>query len=74
MTTTIYGTDIEHNGDVDYGLQWLENHWNDKYVLDVFENAKTSRDYSASFKIDGEKGVYVLKYISKDYYSLHWEA
>lgn len=71
-TTTIYGTDIENNGDVDHGLDYLRNHWNDSYILDVFENARTSRDYKAYFKVPDTKGSYLLKFISLHHYSLEW--
>lgn len=72
MITKIYECDIENNGDVNTGLEYLRNHWNDSYVLDVFENAKTSSDNIADMKIQGVNGTYILKYISNHYYSLSW--
>ncbi|MCE9585455.1 hypothetical protein K8Q94_02435 [Candidatus Nomurabacteria bacterium] len=72
MITKIYECDIENNGDVDHALEYLRNHWNDSYVLDFFENAKTSSDYKADMKIQDVNGTYVLKYISPHYYSLEW--
>ena len=70
----IYGTTIEHNGDVDKGLDYLRNHWNDRYILDVFENAKTSQYRSGDFKIQDINGIYVLKYLSEHHYSLSWRS
>ena len=74
MNTTIYGTEIEHNGDVDKGLEYLRNFWNDSYVLDVFENARTSVDRKADFRPNtyvGD-GMYVLRFIGPHHYSLEW--
>lgn len=75
MTETIYGTEIEHNGDVQMGLDYIYRHWNDSYILDVFENAKTSADYKARFKInfDHSNGSYVLTYVSPHHFALSWE-
>ena len=75
MSETIYGTEIEHDGTVNHGLEYLKHHWNDRYILDVFENARTSADYKARFKINGDNsnGSYVLKYLSQHHYSLAWE-
>jgi len=70
----IENTTIEHNGDVDRGIQYLDNHWNDQYVLDLFENARTSYDYKAFFKIDNtSEGSYLLKYIGPHHYFLSWQ-
>ncbi len=76
MVETIRGTTIEHNGDVDNGLKWLRNHWDDAYVLDIFENAKNSRDNVGEFRIEDVKGTYLLRCIDKDShnYSLSWRA
>ncbi|HTE49109.1 MAG TPA: hypothetical protein VK675_04335 [Candidatus Paceibacterota bacterium] len=63
---------IEHNGDVNIGLDYLKNHWDDRYVLDVFENAKTSENHFGDFKINGINGTYLLKYIGEHHYSLTW--
>ncbi len=72
---TIYGTEIEHNGDVDNGLEYLKRNWNTDYVADVFENAYSSYDRVARFRIPGsnERGSYVLKYIAQKHYSLSWD-
>ena len=55
----IYGCRIENNGDVNKGLEYLRNHWNDRYVLDVFENARTSTNHFGDFKINDINGTYV---------------
>lgn len=72
---TIYGTEIEHNGDVDNGLEYLKNNWNTGYIADVFENAYSSYDHMARFRIPGDNstGSYVLKYIAQKHYSLSWQ-
>ncbi len=72
MITKINECDIENNGDINHALDYLRDHWNDSYVLDLFENAKTSRDQKADMRIPGYGGTYVLKYISPSYYSLDW--
>jgi hypothetical protein len=74
QSTTIGGTKIDHKGDVDNGLTYLRNNWSDSYVLDAFENARTSRDRQATFRSDkyAGSGMYVLKYINERHYSLEW--
>ncbi|MCX6747659.1 MAG: hypothetical protein NTW98_01795 [Candidatus Nomurabacteria bacterium] len=72
MTETIYGTDIDHSGDVNDGLTWLRRNWNDAYVLDQFANAKRGPDYKAYMKIPNESGTYILKYISEHHFSFSW--
>ncbi|MBP6060903.1 MAG: hypothetical protein KA515_02815 [Candidatus Pacebacteria bacterium] len=71
--TWIFGCRIDNNGDVNRGLDYLRNHWNDRYILDVFENARTSRDRKADFKINDIKGVYILKYVAEHHYDLSWK-
>lgn len=70
----INGCRIENNGDVHKGLEYLRNHWNDRYVLDVFENAKTSANHIGDFKIQNVNGIYVLKHIGEHHYSLTWRS
>ena len=70
----IDGTRIEHNGDVNTGLEYLRNHWNDAYVLEKFENARTSADYQDSFTVNGVDGFYILKRLGDRHYSLRWSS
>jgi hypothetical protein len=70
----IYNTTLDHNGDVKQGLAYLRNHWNDQYVLDVFENARTSYDRSGDFRVDNVPGTYILKFIAEHHYSLSWKS
>ncbi len=72
MITTIHDCNIENNGDVDHGLDYLRHHWSDSYVLDAFENAKTSADRKADLKVPGQNGMYVLKHLGNHHYSLEW--
>ena len=69
----IYNCRIEHDGDVNKGLHYLKDHWDDRYILDVFENAKTSTDRSGDFRIPNVEGTYVLRSIGEHHYSLHWK-
>lgn len=69
----IYGCKIDHKGDVNKGLSYLKNHWNDRYVLDVFENARTSMNHLGDFKVQGINGTYILKFIGEHHYSLSWK-
>ena len=68
----IDGCRIEHNGDVNKGLRYLRDHWNDRYVLDVFEDARTSENRRGSFKVPDTNGHYVLEFIEEHNFSLYW--
>lgn len=65
---------IKHEGDVDQGLRYLREHWNDAYILEIFKDARTSSDRDGVLKINGIEGYYVLRYLGDDTFSLSWRA
>ncbi len=73
MSEEIYGCKIEHNGDVNRGLEYLREHWDNEYTLSVFRNAKTSEYRTADFRIQGVDGTYILKFIGEHHFSLSWK-
>ena len=68
----IYNCKIEHEGDFSKAFDYLRQHWNNKYILDVFENAKTSKNRTGDFRIPNIPGTYILKFIGEHHYSLSW--
>lgn len=63
---------IEHDGDVDQGLNYIRDHWNDRYVLEAFQDARTSSDRDGTIKIENIEGYYILRHLSDNRFSLIW--
>lgn len=67
-TRRIENVTIEHNGDVENGLKYLDYNWKDPYVLQAFSFARNSSNHTGYFIAYGNH--YILKHLRGDRFSL----
>ncbi len=63
---------IVHDGNVDMGLEYLENNWREERVREWFDNARRSSDQDTHLEIliKGLRRRYLLRHTGPDRYFL----